>query len=436
MPSAAARPSPSPSPSAATRPTPSSWLLLGFACGAAGPLLSALLFRSYGPPMESGAAETARQLCLPYLAAEVGVVLYAARRGVGAGGAFAAMPRPARWTLGLFLASFWIGSAFVSPQPAVSLGLTLAWAMQLPFAAAVYGLARAHGPADARAVGAGLSAGLAGLAAATAVHFLTPPAGLVVPWGPFGWGGAVPGFVSHRLLGAWCAAVLALLLGVAWRERPGETRWLLPAMMLAATFLAWTGTRAALVGVVAALATTALVGGRPASPRLWPVLALMAGVAALVGPALAPHGDPAFLFVRPPATLATADGVSSGRLSYWHDLLAIAAERPLLGWGAASSLWMNATGGGMRHVQPHNVIVQFLLNWGLVPTLPALALLAAAFRAAHVRVRRAPERLPFLAMLNAVAVMGLFDGTFHFPQFLMLMAAAGAICLAPVARDA
>lgn len=402
---------------------------IGVMAGFVLPVIAALLFRTYDYSVTPASLEAARQLGVVYLIGELTVVIYARRRGLDIAAMVRALPRWTAAALGLFLATFWLSSAFVSQQPVFSIGLCLGWVIHLLFAASLFHLAKTAPVIDARDIAVGFVAGLIALAGFIALQFAAVPAALSHRVPGVDLGSAIPGFISHRLFGSWCGAVLALLTGIAWRAPAAHghrTLYLMIALAFGLTF--WTATRAALLGWAVVLPVAWLLVGRPVPPAFYRRLPLYLLAATVVALALPPYGSDQFTLIRWNA-MATPDAVASGRLTLWTNALRVVADYPLFGSGAGSSWWLVPL-GDFYHVQPHNVIVQFLLNWGLVPTIPALALLAAAVRQAHRSARRRPELLPIILMLDTLLVMGLFDGMFHFAQFTMLIVGCLALCLA------
>jgi exopolysaccharide production protein ExoQ len=81
-----------------------------------------------------------------------------------------------------------------------------------------------------------------------------------------------------------------------------------------------------------------------------------------------------------------------------------------------------------RHVQPHNILLQFLMSWGGPATALALTMMAIVTLKAHIIATQHRIVLPFLMMLDCLLVMSLLDGMTHFAQHLMLiMIGYGAI---------
>lgn len=399
---------------------------LGLLIGLVLPLASALLYHPYALAMASRSLEATRQLGLPYVAGEIAVILYAGRRGFTLAAVLREAPRWARWALALFVATFWISSLAVSARPSFSLSLALIWLVHLQAGAAVFHLARQEG-IGARPVAAGLVLGLTALGPITAFHLTFAPPGEGVETWLFG--APIPGFISVRLFGAWCGVTAVLVLGLIWRaeREAGPTAWLYPALGWSAGLVAWTGTRAALLAAAVALLAAMALCRHPGSGRFW----WRSLTAVIAGSVLVPLAMPIIsggLWLRP-GGMASADVFASGRLELWADTLAIAIDRPLLGHGMAANAWLVSL-RGVHHVQPHNALVQFFMNWGLLPTVPALALLGAAAWHAHRAARGRPALLPMVMAVDYLLVAGMFDGMLHFSEFVMLLMVLLGACLA------
>jgi O-antigen ligase len=142
---------------------------------------------------------------------------------------------------------------------------------------------------------------------------------------------------------------------------------------------------------------------------------------------LQPYGHPQFQMFHH-GDASSANAISGGRLNYWKSTLDAIAQYPWLGSGAGSAWWM-ASSNGFYHVQPHNVLLQFLLTWGIIPTVPALVLLGVATWKVHHAARGNSTLIPIIMMLDCLLVISLVDGMFHFSRFLMIIFACYGICL-------
>lgn len=405
---------------------------IGVATGLVLPVIAALLFSTYTIAVAPTWLEFARQTGWLWSVGELVLIIIAYDRGFDMRTSWRRLPHWAQGALLLFVSTFWISSVTVSAYPAFSVMLSIGWIVHFLFAAALFNLVKDVSSPRLMEVWRGLIVGLAVLSVLIAIHFMWLPASLRGHEHQVDWALAIPGFISVRLFGAWVGATLAFMIGVAWlSDVPGRRQQLIYAGTgLAFALMMWTTTRGAVLATICVLPVAWLTAGRPASCRFATVLPLYLIVASVAVLPLQPYGDPAYTF-REASNIGSADQIASGRLTIWTLALKAAASHPWFGSGAGSSWWLVTIGGAYtHHVQPHNALVQFLLTWGVVPTLAAVTLLIGGTWQAHVVVRRDKSMLPFVLMLDSLLVMSMFDGMLHFAQFTMLIAGCMALCLA------
>lgn len=403
--------------------------IVGILVGIFLPLFAAALYRTYSINISPNWLDLTRQIGLPFAVVEIGLIMWARCQGFDPVKLVADLSFPAREALWFFLSTFWIGSLLTSKNWSFSTVLTMISVVHLLLLGAIYHLSCGQKHFDVVRFGGWISAGLALLSGWTAFHFLFPPADLVVDQGITGWGAAIPGFISHRLFGAWAGAVSVLLLGLLW-QAPAQAPyrlWLYAAFVLATGVGIWTGTRAAVLGFLIGALAAMLMAGRPATRDFYWKTPTALLLAMSIGMALVPYNDPAFMFYRP-GTYGTANEISSGRTVYWLNALHAVAEHPWLGSGAGSSWWLVSDGAGFKHVQPHNALIQFLLSWGIIPTLPFIGLFGYATWHVHHIVRRVREIIPLVMTIDALLAMSMFDGILYFANFLMLIAILFGVC--------
>lgn len=394
--------------------------------------VSAFLFATYDIAMTSLPLEILRQLNAPFVVAELVVIVVAMRRGMTIRGLVAMLDAPARAALAVFLASFWIGGAFTSQAAPFALLHNLCVPIHALFACAVMHLLAAVRDAETDRFAKLIAAALAAFAVLTAIKFAFPPPGR--PIETIIWQFALPGFISVRLFGALVApfACLFAYLALADRGAAAPPRWVHAGLALTFGLLVWSGTRAGIVGAgVTGLLAVFAFRLKVFTARLLPAIgAAFAGAAAAVF--LVPYGETNFLLYTS-SDLADANIATGGRLHFWTGIWRAYLEVPLFGAGPGATAWILAD-DQFPHIQPHNILLQFLIGWGLIATLPALYLLARITLAAHRRARAFGPAVPFVLMADCLLVISLFDGSFHFAQHLMLWAAAIGIAFAGTPR--
>lgn len=224
--------------------------------------------------------------------------------------------------------------------------------------------------------------------------------------------GLVGAFFAARPLVAerfsWRAAVPALLASsVGWAALWwGASRGALGGAVLAVGFLVWVsaGRRLRVSGLLA--------------------LAIVAGAAL----SLLVYVDVGFagLWRFFPAASAQGAGMdfTSGRTLLWAASIEAWRSQPWLGLGPGSTVSLLVPMGQMH---AHNVVVQALVEWGLLGALPFAALAGAVLWKAVQPGRPAGAA----AYLIAAAGTSMFDGLTSHPAQTAILAGAAALVLAP-----
>lgn len=391
-------------------------------------LVSGLVFKTYDIAMDTLPFEMLRQLNAPFVFTELLVIGWAAGRGFRISHAWLQLDAPARMALALFMGTFWIGGALVSQAAPFATLFNLTYLVHLVFLGAVAHVASSIRPTDVPVFSRIVMAVLVGFCAMIAIRFAMPPPGRPVE--SIAWQFAIPGFISVRLFGAmlapWAAFVLYLALAKGG-ERAYST-WVFAACALTAGMVVWSGTRAAVLGILVVGFVACVRYRPPLQARNVALTATAIAVGATIAVLLLPYGDRDFwLYV--PSDLNGADAVASGRLALWSASWSAYLNVPFFGAGPGASAWI-LPASMASHIQPHNLVIEFLLNWGAIAAVAAIYLLARAIITAHRRAQRAPLAIPFVLAADCLFVMSFLDGTFHFAQHLMLWAAMIGIALA------
>jgi exopolysaccharide production protein ExoQ len=380
-----------------------------------------LLFRTYSISMSSTSWEAARQLGLPFVFAEVLVIIFAVRNGLKFGEFWRNLPVIPRYSFICFIALYWIGAAFFSEAGLVAQAQNAITLFHLLFGLAVYHAVAPITSSGMRQMAKWLTIGLMIFCGMTTLAFVFHPPFSSMPGNEITWQFIIPGFISVRLFGAFCGAIFSFLILqlLIDEEQDNDAVYQYAWLTLSAGMMIWSGTRAAIIGTVVSLSLIAIVYKlRPKVKTLILIFCSIA-IAAFLAMLLIPHGDGAFMLVAA-GDGESADSVSGGRLSYWTAIWKAYQNVPFFGAGPFASFWM-LPAGEQIHVQPHNIILQFLITWGAFATIPALLMLGYATWQAHIITLKNRITLPFLAMLDCLLVMSLFDGMMHFAQHLMLL---------------
>jgi exopolysaccharide production protein ExoQ len=380
-----------------------------------------IIFRTYTISMSSGSMEAARQLGLPFMLAEMAFIFAAARNGLDPASIWRQLPRYVRWVATSFLCTFWIGSVFFSPVMMPSITHNLFFLIHLIFAAAIYSSIGRFGVTELDSMAKNLAIGLAIFCVMTAYAFLFHPPLSSMPNKQIIWQFAIPGFISLRLFGAFCGAIFCFMLGILLiaEENKRLNIWYFMWLTLSATMMIWSGTRAAVVGSLSAFIVVALIYRFRPSAYSAMGIAVCLVVSTILAIALIPYGDATFMVIAA-GDGASTDAISGGRISYWTAVWKAYEQVPIFGGGPFASSFLIEKGQQV-HVQPHNIVLQFLITWGFLAASLALILLAIATWHVHRIALLNRMVIPLLLMLDCLLVMSLFDGMMHFAQHLMLI---------------
>ncbi len=236
---------------------------------------------------------------------------------------------------------------------------------------------------------------------------------------------ALGGLVLSHL---WVADPRAGRYRVLWSVVIGSVLW---------GALIWTGGRAAMVSALLGVAVIAIL-----SPtRRWAV----AGTNALALPigsvlaAITAAGRPELGWRRILLRLDPASQLSFGsnRTRFWELAFENFRESPILGLGPDAYRFLQPKIFGSH---PHNVILQFLTDYGVVGSVlfGVLFLLCVVAALGHIRDRMDDlrgERVVAIALIVAFSAHALLDGTFYHAVPLMLIVLCMAVAIQPDAYE-
>jgi O-antigen ligase len=246
---------------------------------------------------------------------------------------------------------------------------------------------------------------------------------------PFGWGTSEAEGVRRLQVGYTSPNHLGLLLGRAlpwlvafailaraWRG-PIVVGVLIVALALSATFSlgSWLGGAAGVVAVVW------LVGGKRLAAVAITTTALFGlGLSLLASERISSH-------LRP------GQGTSYFRLQLWQSALAMIRDHPVLGVGLDNFLYLYQQryilAGALAEANlshPHNLLLHFWLQLGMLGLAAALWLVARAFSLAQRIYRSSEDVLARAVAIGAVGslvdfvVHGLIDNSYFLPDLAMI----------------
>lgn len=250
------------------------------------------------------------------------------------------------------------------------------------------------------------------------------------------WTRELPGVFNVRHLGF--EAMAAALIGSLFRPSgPGWTRALLRLAAVAGwAVVLWTGGRGSFLAACAAIAAAAFLAPRAGRLRLLAELPLLFGTGFLIATLHAPP-DGSFGLWRALGftTVAAGTGVeqfSSGRTAIWRESLAFIAAHPLTGIGDGQMKLRLVSAQGY-FAQPHNLLLQAWLSWGVVGGTAFLIAIAAVLQRIVARILGvadlASPAMAGVAVVLALGANAFIDGTLyhHRPTMLFLIACAVAL---------
>lgn len=243
----------------------------------------------------------------------------------------------------------------------------------------------------------------------------------------FNWIGVGVGITNIRQLGFYGVALVAIAFGLSATMRS----W--PALCGAAggAFGFWlaivSGSR---VAFAAALASVLVVGVLTPANARFRLAGLAAAALAVAIPAsylLVPHE--AWGFDRIISRGLSGDSIdqySSGRTAIWRETWAAIVDRPLFGHGEGQfRSQIAAAGGGLNH--PHNAVLQFLYQWGIVGTAGlALMLSAGGLRLRRLTGHASGTDFAAFGTLAGLLAIAMFEGALYHAYPVMI----AVLCLA------
>lgn len=407
--------------------SPVKWL--GILMGIVMPLVSALVYPTYMHRMPNAALEWSRLLEAPFVLSEILVIFWAMRSGMDSAKIWKSFPKDIKIALAVFTVGVFASSIFISAEPQRSVTMSIITVIHGLFAISVYDLLRSSKATDFRPFLRLLGAGLFLLAILTTWRFTFPPPPSEVLGGKIEWSSALPGFISVRHFGSWTGAITAGILAMLlYREDIKRISLMHIFYVASSTMTIWSGTRAAALAIFVTTIILVLLNRKLPKFQNLAIIAMMTGIAMTMAWLLLPYNDPTFLLYAT-ADAAGANQMTGGRIGLWASTFQKWQFSPLFGWGTGSIFW-EVYVDNWSHTQPHNVVLQFLISWGLVGAVPGIWLLGRAALNAHMITAHNRTLQPMFAILCTLLIMSLLEGMLHYPRFIMLIIVAFAAIFA------
>jgi O-antigen ligase len=260
-----------------------------------------------------------------------------------------------------------------------------------------------------------------------------------------GWG-VDPPFGRHvRLIsiGIEVAVIAAVTLFLVHKKSFIKELLLLLCILVCATFLITTGSRASMLSTLLTIFVLAVFGLAAKKMHYWK-LGMMALTIFLsvwmaeIFPVHSWNGMQRAIEVstvsvavdKDASAYEVADTFTSGRMLVWSEAINAIKLSPLIGLGPNASIFF--VKAPYAHDQPHNFILQFLIEWGIIGASLLIAILVSFAWHGIKNLPRAfqEEDTDYVLAAGVVFVLtvnGLTDGTYYHVQPIICMATAFAV---------
>ena len=248
---------------------------------------------------------------------------------------------------------------------------------------------------------------------------------MIPDYAAFYWLGGLPSATNVRHIGNYVAILSIAAIGLfLFAKNPNQWR-ILAVIFVITAFLAWTGSRAAFVGLIVALPTAIYVVRRHVSATRIGILAATLSFAVLVTIPL-PVPNPSYGVIRMivASDVRQSSDISSSRTIVWQRTIAEIATAPIIGHGAGRFLGNMDAKYRYDLDNPHNFVLQFGYDWGIVGLAVALLLLVVG----SVKLFKLPTISPLATFCAVSGLMlmlsiGMLEGMFYHPLKMLLASA-------------
>lgn len=372
----------------------------------------------------------ARQFWLPTQVFEIATIIFAFSQGGSIWRSISVANAPVRLLSGIWFASMTLAAA-LSEAPNLAVLSLVSWTVHALFLLTIIFLAR-RWLIDGRwqvLVATYIPVGSAAFSLLLLLFVMM--VGLDTD---FDWVSWLPGFPNIRHSGYFLMPAMALSAGmIAVGGR--KARRIHPALLaINLGFTCWIGSRGPLVIFVVTLLLAILLFADMRRSRALGSIVLATTAGCLLSQMVPSPQHPAFnAIMRIEGEQAhSVDQMSSGRTVIWRDTLSRITERPFVGHGG-NQFRLQVPAARNTYNHPHNSVLQFLYEWGVIGTGAMLALLGLL----GWRFLIAEKGLPVLWLPHSLAALSMvmfsfIDGVFYYnlPIILFLTLGLGTIAQA------
>ena len=222
-------------------------------------------------------------------------------------------------------------------------------------------------------------------------------------------------------------------------------------LILLWSFLFWLGGRGSVLSILCALIFVGCVFyfKKINGKSFYLVMLAAASVGILISEWLAVFNWNGFFynFNRTVDNIGNVAQLSTGRLDIWKESWVVIKDNLLLGLGSQGFYYMPSRvmeGSVIQAhgtiIQPHNLILQFLIEWGLIGTVLFIIVLVKAFWSGfklHVLGGGLINKYALAAgaVIVTLSANGLTAGTYYHPKPLIYLAIAFAILIIPPSKE-
>lgn len=385
----------------------SNWLVLLFGI----PISHILLLSSFDGQFSNWQL-AARLFFLPTLFLEIGIFILAVASGLNLSKSLAHIERPARFLLfgwlGVLVASLFYADAVLG----LAIRGALFWVVHVLFFTAVAHLMSLDRPSLVRTqsflVILPFAASVTGLAILGFVYFTGLDSG-------FRWNQDIPGFNNLRHTGYIFAPAIALGLGhlAAWPQKSPRVHIFL--LFINTTIMLWLGSRGPVLGIIFGFVVCVIFFPEMRKLLFWARSAIAIGSGTLASVILPIPDNASFGAIQRFWSKGTGDQMTSGRFELWLESLELLSNKPLFGYGAHQYQFASDYAMGMlKH--PHQSILQFFFDWGLVGGSMFLCMFAMLlFNAFFVSQCLPATKLVSALMVSTLIGFSFVDGVFFYP---------------------
>ena len=246
---------------------------------------------------------------------------------------------------------------------------------------------------------------------------------------PIDWVRLLPGAMHIRHVGIFAAAMTGMSIGALTAARSRASAFAVFATtVIGFTLGVWTGSRGMVLSVVGATIAGAIL--IPAMRKVKIMGAAAVALAAAVSIASwIPVPNDFMMGVSRAVEATTEREVTTGRVEIWTNVIHAIGRQPLFGYGPGQ-MPIVAPYGTMG--QPHNLILQILLDWGFAGMACVLIVAFFYLRRALPAVHREGQRLaaPFMAMMSLLLLSMIDAAMFHVLPVSIFAACAGMLASA------